>query len=283
MFALILKANPYHDENGRFSKSTGAHNVVEANLKSTASVVASIKKRLSPAEIATIAKYEADIAGKKTSAEMFKTADGSWTPERVKLHKAIVADFMKDAAKYKAKPGEKPTLITLGGRGGSGKSKLTDGTLDVIDASKYKTLDPDEIKKKLPGYNGTNAALYHAESGHISDLLLTTAIAKKINLIQDVTMRSEKTIKQSLEWAKNRGYNLEGHYMHLSREEAGFRAAKRGLKPTDPRYVPLDIVAGNTHNERNFNVLKPYFSKWSIHSNDVAQGQKPVLHSKSKD
>lgn len=283
MYAHILKANPYRDEFGKFAKATGAHSIVDKDLRSNEAVVAIIKKRLSPKELATIAGYEEKIKGKPTTADLHRDANGNWSPERQKLHAKILKKFFADEAKYTAKKGELPSMVTLGGRGGSGKSKFTDGTLGEVEQGKHKVIDPDAIKAQFKGYDGTNAALFHEESGHVADIILAKAVQKRMHLLQDVTMRSEKTVKEALDFAKAHGYDLEGHYMNLPREEAGFRAAKRGLKETEPRYVPLDIVAGNTHNERNFNTLKPYFSKWSMYSNDVPTGEKPKLLSRSKE
>ena len=281
-FVLVEKANPYHGKDGKFTSISQAHSVTERNLKSKDKVIANIKKRLLPSELSRIEQFENNMKGKPTTADLYKRSDGSWTPERQALHASIMRDFFKDTKRYIAKEGEKPTLITLGGRGGSGKSKLTDGTLNEFDASKFKIMDPDKIKTKLPGYDGTNAALFHEESSYISDMIFEKALSKRLNFVQDVTIRSKKGVGNALVAASANGYELEGHYMHLPPEEAGVRAAKRGLKADDPRYVPLSIIAENTNNEANFRQLaKQYFKKWSIHSNEVKMGEKPKLLDRS--
>ena len=95
----------------------------------------------------------------------YKQEDGNYTPERQKVHQKIIDEYINEAnvKKYSPAPGEKSLLTVLGGRGGSGKSWLT-GKDGPIDASKSMVIDTDEVKSKLPEYEGWNAAQLHEES-----------------------------------------------------------------------------------------------------------------------
>ncbi len=280
-FSTVLKFNPYHDKLGKFAPRTDARNF-DKSFARIEETVKEMKKRLPKAVLDQIDKFEAAMQGKQSSAELHRV-NGQWDAERTKVHQAIIDEFFADADQYTAKDGETPQLVVLGGRGGSGKSKLTDGTIKgEIETGKYKLLDPDAIKGKLPGYDGTNAALYHEESSYLNDTILQMALAKRMHTIQDVTMKSYSGTKESMEWAKIHGYEVEGHFMSLPRIEAGVRAASRAVGKK-PRYVPLSIIASNTDNEANFNRYADagYFKKWSMYSNDVPAGQPPKLVKRS--
>lgn len=277
--STVLKFNPYHDQHGLFASRTESRSF-DKNFSRLEHTVKEIRSKLPKEILDKIDGYEAAMVGKPTSADLYRM-NGVWNDERTKEHQAIIDRFFADSEQFVAKPGEKPQLVVLGGRGGSGKTKLTDGTIkgeDAIDTSKFKLLDPDAIKAQLKGYDGTNAALYHEESSHVNDAILQKALSMHMNIVQDVTMKSYKGTKESMEWAKAEGYEIEGHFMSLPRIEAGVRAAARSVGKT-PRYVPLSIIASNTDNEANFNRYadEGYFKKWSMYSNDVPLGKPPAF------
>lgn len=282
-YSKVLKFNPNHDELGRFSARADSRHFDKQYSRIDETVKA--MQALLPKEVLDkIVQYEADMVGKPTSAETYRDKDGVWSAERTALHNKIIDEFFADTDQFLAKEGEAPQLVVLGGRGGSGKSKLTDGTIKgEIDASKYKLLDPDAVKGELTGYNGVNAALYHEESSYLNDTILQMALEKKMHIIQDVTMKSFNGTRESMGWAQDQGYEIEGHFMSLPRLKAGVRAAHRAVGKK-PRYVPLSIIASNTDNEANFNRYadEGFFKKWSMYSNDVPLGQPPKLVKRSK-
>ena len=70
-------------------------------------------------------------------------------------------------------PGQAPTFIALGGRGGSGKSSLN-GL--VYEESRAIVLDADHIKGMLPEYEGWNAHQVHEESSHVLESVLCATV-----------------------------------------------------------------------------------------------------------
>src|SRR5262245_9446168 len=90
--------------------------------------------------------------------------DGSFTPERQKVHEAILKKiFTKEAIEAATpKQGETPTLSIFGGRGGSGKGWFTSSGL--VDRSKAIYINSDDMKEALPEYAGWNAAVLHEEA-----------------------------------------------------------------------------------------------------------------------
>ena len=105
--------------------------------------------------------------------------DGTWTQERSKLHHKLLSEIFTPEALARAKPeaGQKPVMVMLGGRGGSGKSWLT-GPDGPVDTSKMILIDADHFKQALPEYEGWNAASLHEESSYLVDTAAQIAKAQ---------------------------------------------------------------------------------------------------------
>jgi predicted kinase len=177
--------------------------------------------------------------------------------------------------------------MILGGRGGSGKSWFKN---NVYDPSKFVILDADEIKAMLPEFEGWNAQDVHEESSDILEQMLTACIKNGLNVVFDGTMKTASSALAKAFRMKAAGYRTEAHYMHLPRQEAAKRAIgrfKNGGKegqngePPEPftgRYVPVQIILGNTANEDSFDQLKGMVDKWSFRDNNVEnRGEPPII------
>jgi predicted ABC-type ATPase len=214
----------------------------------------------------------------------FKNANGTYTPERAALHETIVQDYInpETVRQFTPKPGENPLLTILGGRGGSGKSWLTskDGP---IDTTKSLVLDADEIKSKLPEYEGWNASILHEESSDIVAMIDARAAKIGMNVVLDGTLKSENIQKRIDVYQAPPGheYELEGYYMYASPETAATRAMGRfATKAGDfsGRFVPPEVILGNVNNEKNFDKMSEGFRKWGVYDNDADKpGEAPRL------
>lgn len=205
----------------------------------------------------------------------------TYAEERAALHRAIIGEFLSPE-KLKAampKPGQRPVLTMLGGRGGSGKSAF-DGDdfpeAKVYDKANAIVLDPDEIKGRLPEYEGWNAHQVHEESSDIADAIVMGAKLAGANLVIDATMKTMKSAMAKVDEFEAAGYDIEAHYMHLPRQEAAKRAVGRFLGETQ-RYVPIDVVLSNTDNEKVFDEVRKRAKRWSFRDNNVPRGQPPKL------
>jgi predicted ABC-type ATPase len=209
-----------------------------------------------------------------------KDEEAEYDKEREVIHAKILGEILSPAKIIAAKPskGEKPKFIMLGGRGGSGKSWFKG---KVYEPNKSIVLDADEIKGMLPEYEGWNAAQVHEESSDILETALHMARKLGLNVVLDATMKTAKSAIKKVEAFKDAGYSIEAHYMHLPRQEAAKRAVSRFMGKTK-RYVPIDVVLGNTSNEDSFDQIKQIADKWSFRDNNVKQGNEPILISESK-
>lgn len=205
----------------------------------------------------------------------FKGADGKYTPEREALHKQILMSLFSPQAVAAAtpKPGEKPIMTLLGGRGGSGKSWFTKTGVADLPHSIY--INADDIQAQLPGYQGWNAALYHEEAADITKMADGYARGLGVSVIHDATMRTPGGSAKRVADYKAAGYSIEGHYMFLPPQLSTQRAMERFVRGgKDGRYVPASYLLGSTTNEKTFDTLKGDMDKWSIYEN---MGHSPQL------
>lgn len=266
-------------------KQSNAGSLYQAPTKTADEIVAGFKG--GAAAIAATRERLKGIVPTNKSVEQggFKRADGSYTPERQKVQQKIVDEFINEETIKKSLPkgGEPPVLTILGGRGGSGKSWFT--KTKIVDKDHAILLDSDEIKARLPEYQGWNAAQLHEESGDIASMIDKRASELGLNVILDGTLNTAASIKERI--GKYReghpDYVLEGYYMYASPEVATTRAMERYAAggTFEGRFVPPEVILANTTNEKNFDNLSTGMRKWAVYDNN-SEDFKPKLHSQSK-
>lgn len=227
-----------------------------------------------------------------------------WKPERMELQQKILNEVsFKNILDKLPKDGEKPKLVLLGGRGGSGKSKFTyesedENELgdDAYDANKFVVIDPDKYKEKLPEYKslvdkgskyaGLNAWEVHEESSEMKKMALKSALQIGANVVLDGTMAKYDSVKKTLDKFRANGYIIEVAFMELSREKSAVRGINRGMRKNETtgkpsgRYVPVEVMIGMTDCEENFEKLSKDADHWVLYHNDVPRGKKPQFVAK---
>ena len=212
----------------------------------------------------------------------FKDKSGNrlYTGERLKLHGEILKRLFENKDGAKPKSGQAPVFTILGGRGGSGKSKLKGLAYD--DKTSI-VLDADAIKEMLPEYKGFNAWEVHEESSDILKMALKKAKDMGLNVVLDGTLSGLGSAEKKITMFEDAGYNIDGYYMHLPREESAKRGIGRFMTggTAKGRYVPTEVMLGMKSNEENFEKLLPHFRRWAMWDNNVKRGQDPILIQKS--
>ena len=224
--------------------------------------------------------------------------DYEWKPERLDLQKKIVDEVSFGDIKEKLpKAGEKPRLVLIGGRGGSGKSKFTykDPSKNELgeygyDKNKFVVIDPDEYKERLPEYKdlvdkgsdyaGLNAWEVHEESSAMKKMALEKALALGANVVLDGTLAKYGSAKKTLDKFREKGYIIDVAFMELPREKSAVRGINRGMRSgstgkASGRWVPVDVMLGMTDCEDNFDKLSKDADHWVMFDNDVPSGEKP--------
>jgi predicted ABC-type ATPase len=175
-------------------------------------------------------------------------ANGEYTPERKKLHAQIVADIVASAGD--TPPGEKPTVIIMGGGSAAGKSTLRDHLiLPGMAQLGYKPaiVDCDDVKEKIPEFKdfkrqdrSTAALRVHEESSDIASAATDQLVKAGKSFIMDGTMKNAGKYKRRIEQFRKAGYEVQIIIADAPLHEA-FRRANARADETG-REVPLDII-----------------------------------------
>lgn len=227
-----------------------------------------------------------------------------WKPERRELQQKILNEVsFKNILDKLPKEGEKPKLVLLGGRGGSGKSKFTYSDPkknelgeDAYDKNKFVVIDPDEYKERLPEYKdlvdkgskfgGLNAWEVHEESSAMKKMALDNALRIGANVVLDGTMAKYGSVKKTLDKFRDKGYIIDVAFMELPRELSAIRGINRGMRVNKEnnartgRWVPVPVMLGMTDCEENFEKLSKDADHWVLYHNEVPEGEHPKLVAK---
>lgn len=162
----------------------------------------------------------------------------------------------------------------------SGKSSAI---VDTISEEMHaRIIDNDEAKKMIPEYNnGWGASTVHDESKFISKAQLSKSLMNHENIVLPKVGSDFKKLNNIIESAKRFGYEVNIHYVDLSRDKALGRMLNRFLEEgrfLDPKLIDkyCNETEGNKI-ERVYEELKKGgildgYSKWN---NDVKRGERP--------
>lgn len=224
--------------------------------------------------------------GKHNSLEKYMDADGNLTPERAALHKKIIDDYLEE----KQSVDGQAEMIMLGGGPAAGKSSaIKSGQVKMPKENQTVTVDPDDIKKRLAGYNEISktddkaAEYFHEESSMIAKQLANTSFDENYNVVYDGTGDgSEKSVMKKVNGARDNGYSVRAVYVTLPTDEAVRRNQARYdhavAKGESPRLVPEDYVRDCHSKVTDISVAcSPAFDKIELYDNNVPQGSSPIL------
>lgn len=233
---LMLRFNPNHDNKGRFAPKGGSGGGgVAISNKDRQYGVTDVKDAIDEIN-----------SGKSNSLENNLDSDGKLTAEREQVHKDIIDGELKGKVPVEGQA----TMTMLGGGPASGKSSvMSTKNLD----SHTVVVDPDEMKKKLPGYKKMSketdqaASYYHEESSALAKRFSETAYSENVNVIYDGTGDgSIKSVEKKINAAKEKGYKVEAKYVTIDTDEAVKRNQKRYddavAAGENPRLVPESYV-----------------------------------------
>lgn len=177
----------------------------------------------------------------QTKSMHFDTKKGDYRASRKKLHAKIINQFKKDVVCI---TNGQPIAILMGGSPASGKSSFLKKYSPFLLSDEILKIDADEIRAKLPEYEGYNASQTHLETKDIVNILVSDkniGIPCDFDLIYDGTMNSIKSYIPLVEVLKKRGYKIFIVYMdNVPKEVITKRILERYQK--SGRFVPLEVV-----------------------------------------
>ena len=194
-------------------------------------------------------------------------------PERIALHETIKDELWNPKAAVPE--GQRPTMAIFIGLPGSGKGSHLK-PLATKDRE-FTYINPDDVKERLPEYDGKTSSLVHEESVHVANRqLMDEAMEARHNVVIDTVGRNESKIREMLDEADGRGYDVELYYADLPLDRSLERTVHRYYK--EGRYTPPDYIINGAdhHPQRVYAAVKDDARiKRRVHvDTDVPRGEK---------
>ncbi len=168
------------------------------------------------------------------------------SPGRKLYREQLIQEALaKGTTAGKGAGGRKVAIVMMGGPA-SGKSSLLAKVM--ADTTGYVTVDPDEVKDRLPEFalavansDKLAAARAHEESSTaIAEKIKERAIEGGYNVMLDGTGKNGKKYLAMVQRLKERGYEVRVIMPHISVAEGVMAAEKRAHR--SGRFVPLDFI-----------------------------------------
>jgi predicted kinase len=238
-----------------------------------------------------IANLEKCLAKQPQTKDLHFSEKTGYLPERQMLHDEIVNNLFKEV---KCVSKGQPIAIFTGGSPASGKSFFIKKNADYLQNESIFHLDADEIRAKLPEYEGWNANSTHLETQDIVNQILEKLGdgACRYDFIYDGTMNKAKKYFSLIKKVMLMGYKVYIIFMDIPYEEAKRRALER-YKRTG-RFVPMEViddfftdVNGMSKGQAALDELKPlvdgYVVADGLTGNIIEKGGEGIPVSRSSD
>lgn len=177
----------------------------------------------------------------QTKSLHFDPAKNEYSPERKKLHRQIIYEFKKDLICVQ---NSQPIAILMGGSPASGKSTFLKKYAPYLLKTEILKIDADEIRAKLPEYQGFNATQTHLETKDIVNTLLSDrniGIPCLFDVIYDGTMNSTKSYIPLINLLKSLGYKVFIVYIDKVPKDVVVKRSIERYKRSG-RFVPLEVI-----------------------------------------
>lgn len=177
----------------------------------------------------------------QTKSMYFNESTQKYTSKRQKLHKEIIDEFKDDLICVES---DEPIAILMGGSPASGKSTFLRKYAPYLLSEELLRIDADEVRSKLPEYEGWNASQTHLETKDIVNTLLsdrTIGLPCEFDLIYDGTMNNTKSYLPLIKLLKELNYKIFVVYIdNVPKDVIVKRALERYKK--SGRFVPLEVI-----------------------------------------
>ncbi len=238
-----------------------------------------------------VANLEKCLAKLPQTKDLYYSEAKGYLPERQALHDKIVADLFD---KVRCVTNDDPIAIFTGGSPASGKSFFIKKNAQYLNNDSIFHLDADEIRAKLPEYEGWNANATHSETSDIVNQILERLGdgACRYDFIYDGTMNKAKKYFSLIKKVMMMGYKVYIIFMDIPYEEAKRRALER-YKRTG-RFVPMEViddfftdVNGKSKGQTALDELKPlvdgYVVADGLTGNIIERGGDGIPVNRNKD
>ncbi len=171
----------------------------------------------------------------------------------------------------------------LGGNTGSGKSTVLDSHLIpqglVPSETEAAIIDPDFVKKALPGYDdGAGAGRVHGQSQTVTDKIIRDSANDGLDMVISGSGASRQLTH--IRQAKERGESVIGHWVHVPQRVASQRIKKRTEE--SGRYIPDNTahMAASIPKTISSAFEEDLLDEFYLWDNDIPAGSPPKLIAK---
>lgn len=168
----------------------------------------------------------------------------------------------------------------LGGNTGSGKSTVLDGHLIpkglVPSETEAAIIDPDFVKKALPGYDdGAGAGRVHSQSQTVTDKIIQDSANEGMDMVISGSGASRQL--KHIREAVSRDESVIGHWVHIPQRKAAERIRKR--MDENGRYIPDNTahMAASIPRAISSAFEEDLLDEFYLWDNDVPEGSPPKL------
>jgi len=163
--------------------------------------------------------------------------------------KKLISNFASDEI---CPPSKNPASFFMAGAPGAGKTEIAKMLIYVWKSPAIR-IDPDEIKKQLPGYNGSNSEIFHRASSLGIEKIHDYALAKRKSIILDATFAEYEISHKNITRSIKKGRTVVIFYVHQSPELSWDFTLKR--EKLEGRHVPKKVFEYALKNS-GLNVVK---------------------------
>src|SRR5260221_2854357 len=159
-------------------------------------------------------------------------------------------------------PEEHPVSVFMAGSPGAGKTEASIELIDEIGTPVIR-IDPDELRKECPAYDGVNAWLFQKAVSILVEKIHDTALDQKQSFLLDGTLSRYEVARKNVERSLNKARTVQILYVYqeplLAWQFVQAREASEGRRIPPEKFVDQYFAAREVVNQ-----LKREFGK-SIH------------------
>jgi predicted ABC-type ATPase len=184
----------------------------------------------------------------------------------IKFSKENRARLARSIADTNVFPSEtSPLTVFMAGSPGAGKTEISKALVDVleqgtdsVEAKKILRIDPDDIRRLIPGYSGTNSYLYQRAVTHILERVLDRVFEKHISFLLDGTLANIQVAKRNIDRVLSNQRIVQVIFVYQEPQLAWQFVQAREI--TEGRNIPMDVfVAQFLAARRNVVELRRFY------------------------
>jgi len=156
----------------------------------------------------------------------------------------------------------KPLAIFMAGSPGAGKTEFAETFLEnpQVNGLDVVCIDPDALRKEMPGYVGDNSYLFQKGVSRLVNELYSAALKQKRSFLLDGTMSSYTQAEQNIERAIK--YNYEVYIFYIYQDPVSAWRFTQAREKTEGRRIRKDtFISQFLAAPESVNRLKAHFKK----------------------